>query len=308
MSRVSGENIVISPCIFSFSVLKCVKMRKNVEGLNMHIYCSTGAFIGKVNNRDYKLIPPTAEKLIFKELELMIVPAWYPESDLITETLLSLTARGISFPVVHFDKDIGENLSRGTKESIRNACGAFSENCRMGRALGAEKAVLHLWGGLPSDGHFLRNMSFYPEFRQEAEENGILLTVENVPCNTRDPLAHLETLKENYADAAFTIDTRFLAFHDEFGDFYSSGLVSNVKHIHISDWVAAPMQWEKLRPIPQPGEGHVDFLRFFSFLRRNGYSGSVTLESPAMFPGHIDTNLLNSNLTLLDRWCNGPGL
>ncbi len=270
----------------------------------MDIYCSTGAFVGKVNGRDCRVIPTVAPKIVHSAFELMFEGTWYDDIETVREILPQTLQHGISFPVIHFDKDIGEHISRGDDGSIRKALEKFDINCRLGELVGSKKAVLHLWGGLPSDKNIEINLSLYPRLKHTAAQYGILLTVENVPCNAGDPLDHFEQILRIDPDAAFTVDTRFLAFHDEYDRFYASPFIKNARHVHISDWCAAPMQWDRLRPIPQPGEGHIDFEKFFAFLHAKNYAYSVTLESPAMYPGYIDTDTLNSSLRLLERLAN----
>lgn len=257
----------------------------------MNIYCSTGAFVGLINGRNHLLIPEAAKKLDCVGFEFMVCSSWYGNFDSIIGDV-----SGINFPVIHLDKDIGELLSRCEEESCREAYEKFTENCRVASLLGCKKAVLHLWGGKPSDGHIKANLRAYPDFVRIAREYGLLLTIENVPCNTCDPLSHWRELLQLDDSISFTVDTRFLAFHGQFEEFYGGGYINHVKHVHISDWDAGTMVWDKLRPIPHPGDGHIDFDRFFAFLKESGYNGSVTLESPSMLETGLDSEGLNKDL------------
>lgn len=257
----------------------------------MEIYCSTGAFVGKINNRNHKLIPEAAEKLHCDGFEFMVCSSWYENFDKICGDVA-----GINFPVIHLDKDIGEFLSRNTDSDRQNAFEKFVENCRVGKLLGCKKSVLHLWGGLPSDKNMESNLNAYPELKRISEEYGIQLTVENVPCNTHDPFAHWRELIKADPDVKFTADTRFLAFHGQFEEFYKGEFIDRIKHVHISDWSAGLMEWTALRPIPHPGGGKIDFGRFFAYLKQNGYDGSITLESPSMLETGLNAESLQKDM------------
>ena len=53
------------------------------------------------------------------------------------------------------------------------------------------------------------------------------------------------------------------------------------------------MDWKNLRALPM-GSGHIDFSRFFSYIRAIGYDGSFTVEASAVnSDGTVDTDLLN---------------
>ncbi len=51
------------------------------------ILCSSGAFIGKRNDDDYRLLKTYAEKLDCDGFELLISRTWYPEMDKLIETV-----------------------------------------------------------------------------------------------------------------------------------------------------------------------------------------------------------------------------
>ena len=265
----------------------------------MEIYCSTGAFVGKINGRNHKLIPEAAEKLNCDGFEFMVCNSWYENFDNICNDVL-----GINFPVIHLDKDIGEFFSRNTTADREKAFDEFHENCRVAKKLGCKKSVLHLWGGLPSDGHMESNLSAYPELKRISEDYGIQLTVENVPCNTYDPFTHWRELINLDPDVKFTVDTRFLAFHGQFEEFYKGEFIDRISHVHISDWSAGLMEWTKLRPIPHPGGGKIDFDRFFSYLKQNGYDGSITLESPSMLEIGLNAESLQKDLDFIKEHLN----
>ena len=260
----------------------------------MEIYCSTGAFVGKINNRNHMLIPEAAKKLCCDGFEFMVCNSWYGRFDEICEDV-----KGVNCPVIHLDKDIGEFFSRNTEADSNDAFLKFRENCRVAKALGCKKSVLHLWGGLPSDGHMESNLRAYPELKIISEEYGIQMTVENVPCNTYDPFIHWRELIKIDPDVKFTVDTRFLAFHGQFEEFYKGEFTDRIVHVHISDWSADIMEWAKLRPIPHPGGGNIDFDKFFAYLKENNFDGSITLESPSMLEEGLNSESLQDDLNFI---------
>ena len=53
------------------------------------------------------------------------------------------------------------------------------------------------------------------------------------------------------------------------------------------------MDWANLRTLPI-GKGHIDFEKFFSFVRGAGYTGAFTVESTAFNDrGVVDIHMLN---------------
>ena len=170
------------------------------------VLCSTGAIITRKNNRDYNLLREIVPSIRCDGLEFMMYESWY-EGHI---EALKQTLADYSVPVFHMTKHIGEWVSLGQKEE---AVSLFREDCELAAAIGSELLVLHLWSGQASDQHIERNIAAYPVLREIAEGYGLLLTVENVVCNTRDPMTHMRALAEKYPDIAFTFDTKMAAFH-----------------------------------------------------------------------------------------------
>ena len=144
--------------------------------------------------------------------------------------------------------------------------------------------MLHLWSGQASDQHIERNIAAYPLLRRIAEEYGLLLTVENVLCNTRDPMTHMKTLAGAYPDIVFTFDTKMAAFHSQLEALYApenAWLLPHIRHFHINDYAGGHMDWANMS-VKQLGQGKIDFDRFFAFVRRMGYQGDCTCEATAV--------------------------
>lgn len=86
----------------------------------------------------------------------------------------------------------------------------FDMDCNVANCIGAKKLVLHLWGGMTSDSNFQNNINAYPRLKEISEEYGLELLIENVVCNTENPMEHLCELKEKFPYVKFVFDTRWL--------------------------------------------------------------------------------------------------
>lgn len=265
------------------------------------IYCSTGCLIGRANGYDYRLIAEYAPRLDVSGLELMMLKAYYEH---FTEMVRLFSARGLYFPVLHTDKEIGDLISLSGSDDLAKAFSLFDSCCSLAGDIGAKKVVLHLWGGRASDTRFENNLSAFETILGLAGKRGLAVAVENIPCVSLDPLAHWRELEKVYGErVSFIFDTRFGAFHRQLDEFLDSDLIElgKVIHMHVSDFTGPPLDFTTLRPILHPGEGIIDFEGLFDALRPR-YSGSVTLESPVLAAdGSVDFGKLNSTLGYIKR-------
>ena len=266
------------------------------------ILCSTGALIGRPNNRDYRLLKELSGKLSCDGFEFMMYSTWYPEKERLVDALLSY---GLFIPVIHCDKLLGESFALGeASEEYNNAVSLFETNCIIGKALGAKKAVLHLWNGLISDKHIENNMKAYSVLAQIAKNYSLTLLIENVVCSGKDPFFHWTSLKEMYPDISFIFDTKMAAFHGQLDLLYSEeySWLTEEKHIlhyHVNDYGGGYKDWKNLRTLPI-GQGSIDFERFFRFVNSKGYNDTFTVESTAFDEtGKVDTEMLNRQFDLL---------
>ncbi len=260
----------------------------------MPILCSTGALIGRPNNRDYTLLKELAPKLSCDGFELMIYPDWYP----IADKLVGFTHDiGLNIPVIHCEKKIGELLSSGTDEDLQAAINDFRLNCKIAMEVGAGKLVLHLWNGLISDSHIENNISGYKYLREISDKYGLELLVENVVCNVGDPMQRCRELYEAYSDASFVFDTKMAAFHCQEELLYddkNSWLQGSIRHYHVNDYGGGYKDWSNLKVLPI-GDGRIDFDKFFSYIKRKNHQGfTFTVESTAFDKtGVVHTDILN---------------
>ena len=222
------------------------------------VLCSTGAIITRKNNRDYNLLREIVPQIRCDGLEFMMYQSWHEEIEPLKRVLANFDV-----PVFHMTKQIGELISQ---DNLAEAVVLFRADCELAEAIGSKLLVLHLWSGQASDQHIERNIAAYPVLRQIAEEHGLLLTVENVLCNTQDPLTHMRTLAEQYPDIRFTFDTKMAAFHSQMDALYkpeNAWLAERIAHFHVNDYAGGHMDWANMR-VRQLGQGHIDFDRFFA--------------------------------------------
>ena len=169
-------------------------------------------------------------------------------------------------------------------------------------ALGAKKAVCHIWGRPDSDAQPARIFERVQKLREISAQYGVDLLSENNACIHGSPMAHL--LEYTRLDPGFgvIIDTRAAQFHRELEAIGAcSALWNNIRHIHISDMHGGYKQWDAMYPILAPGAGDVNFPAFFSAVRAHGYDNTITLESPAMYPDCVGVAQLNQYLDFIRR-------
>ena len=260
----------------------------------MHkVFASTGAFIGRPNGRDFRLLCELAPQVSCDGFELMFYDDWYGHERELIDFLGTL---GLSFPTYHCEKRIGELLA---EERFSEAYDLFEMNCKVADEVGSNLIVIHLWNGPISDSNISANFSAYPELQRIAAKHGVILTSENVISNGRSPLTLCKLLREKSPDALFTYDTKMAqfdleheaAFLPENIDFWGS-----VRHLHINDRIGGYRDWSSYRAL-NIGEGDVNFEAFFDGLRKVGYKGDFTVEASAFLPdGSLDLKSLNKSI------------
>ena len=277
------------------------------------VLCSTGALIGRPNNRDYRLLKGLAGQLECDGFEFLVYDTWYPEIDQMIETVKGF---GLSIPVVHCEKKLSEKLAGARKwfdnegmhylkmteeddrENFRQAVEEFRINLRIAREFGSDRMVFHLWNGTVSDSNIERNVERFGILREMADDAGILLMVENVICNTHDPMYDMKIVYNAHPDVSYVYDTKMAEFHGQtmllFEPEWDWMLTDgHVKHLHVNDYDGGIMDWSNLKVLPV-GKGHVDFEEFFRKLKKYGYNGDYTVEATAFDKsGSVDVNMLN---------------
>lgn len=266
------------------------------------IYCSTGVMVGRVNNSDYRLITRYFPSLIEKGLiyggEFMFAHSFYDKLD---DIYNEISKSSIPFDIMHFDKEIGIMLSECNDSIAKEAIKLLEINCRFAKRIGAKKGVFHLCGGIKSDSHIDYNISFLPEIINIFKKYEIELLIENIPCTVNSGLIIWRKLYKFLPNIGFIFDTRFGAFHDEMTEIFDEPIWEHIKHIHISDYSSYPRNFAKIRPILHLCEGIIDFEFVFKRLKKIGYSGSFTLESPVFAENQPDIKKLETTLTYINN-------
>ena len=273
----------------------------------MQILCSTGAIIGRLNNRNYRLLETVAPQLDCDGFEFILYNNWYDIVRELTDYILSLH---LNIPVMHCEKTLAEHISRGGEEELREAYRLFRINCETAVRLGAKKMVLHLWNGVISDSHFENNLASYPELNKISQDFGLDLLIENVVC-LKDPMSHWLELQKSYPDIHFVFDTKMADFHrqleliyeEEYAWLWKNG---HIRHYHVNDYGGGYMDWSNLKVLAI-GKGHIDFDRFFAFIARTGYRDTFTFEATGFDQqGIVHTDLLNEQFALARKYLSSP--
>ena len=272
----------------------------------MHqILCSTGALIGRPNGRDYRLLRQFCPKLDCDGFEFIFYDSWYQETEQLTAFLKE---QRLNIPVMHCEKSLAEHISAGGQEEFSEAFRLFEINCRMAETIGADKMVLHLWNGKISDTRFENNLQAYPALRETTEKYGITLLVENVVC-LQDPMSHWVELYRHYPDIRFVFDTKMADFHRQMELLYAPEYEwlwreNHILHYHVNDYGGEYMDWSNLKVL-MLNKGHIDFDRFFRFVRKTGYTGDYTFEGTGFdHTGQVRIGDLNEQFALARKYLN----
>lgn len=257
------------------------------------ILCSTGALLEY--GGDYKKIELLSKKLLCDGYEFMMDSPYYGEVETLKKFFQKIK---LYIPVVHCEKSIGENISKGGEAELLDAYKKFEINCDIAKSIGAEKMVIHLWDGRTSDSNFKSNLGGYAYLHQIAQKYELDLLVENVVCNFENPMKHLCQLREKYQDIHFVFDTKMAAFHEQLDLLYETKYEwlwrdGHICHYHVNDYAGGYMDWKNLRSLPI-GKGKINFARFFEFVNKTGYDGFFTVEATAYNEhGIVNVEMLN---------------
>ena len=174
------------------------------------LYVSNGAYLTRLNGRNYRLIPSIAPRLHADRGEFLMYESWDGEIDAIRRLLKD---SGLSFPVTHADKLIGDILAEQGKAGKDAAVSTFRRDLDTALVLGSKKMVCHLWNGPCSDRSFDETLPIYAILHNMAKDSGVTLTMENVTCVSNLALDHLVAAAEYIPDARFTYDTKMAFLH-----------------------------------------------------------------------------------------------
>ena len=276
------------------------------------LFVSTGTMVARDNGYDYIRalgeIKRLAAQGLCDGLELMMLKFYYDKRDAVVSAVRDF---GVNAAVIHCEKDIGTMLSdaggllcrgetRDAEAMIHDAKELFRYNCTFAEKLSINRMVLHLWGGYNSDTNIESNIENYCSLRDIAAEHGVRLLVENIPSRVYDPRRNWKKLLPHLGDGGLIFDTRFGMLHRQIeGILLDSALTEKIEHVHISDFAGTYREFKALRPILHPGEGSVDFKKTAALLKKAGYNGTITLESPVVCGEDLDMAKLADTLRFI---------
>ena len=269
--------------------------------MNIELLCSTGTLVGRANGFDHTIVIKHHKEIEADGFELMMLKAFYEKMDEVARDLL---CGGVKIRTIHFEKDITALLGLRGEEDTREGLRLFARNAEMGKNVGAEKAVFHLWDGRFSPEQTERVISLLETLYEICEKNDLELVVENVPAKKPSPYENVLEIARRYPNARFTFDTRHCHFMKQIDTFFESALWHDrIGHIHVSDYSGetVPEMWGVTRPILHPGEGLIDFDLLFEKMPPCG-AETLALESPVIGKdGSTDIQKLNGTLHYLQK-------
>jgi sugar phosphate isomerase/epimerase len=169
--------------------------------------------------------------------------------------------------------------------------------------------VFHLWELPASDSQLERNLDALARCLPIAEQAGVGLAVESIPCTHADPLTNLARALAHDDRCLAALDTEFLSFHDQLNEALAAGWLwqsGRARHIHLRDYDGRHADDDGWRRYLHPGEGQLDFVHIVGQLRRQGFQGNLCLESSAVGrDGVVAVERLNECLARLRGWING---
>lgn len=247
--------------------------------------CSTGVFSRDPDLSSIDVVTGGMRELEGTRFEVIFYSTWFDDAD---EFADKIVATGAATPVLHAEKSIGPAFAEDAIDSHDRAFERFETNCRFARAIGASLVVLHLWGLPHSDHRWERNLAALPRLLDAAEAHGLTLSVETILCGSSTPVDRVAGCVGLDRRAGITLDTAFLAMHDQLGEGVADDRLwetaHGVDHIHLKDYADPGQGWGTAAYL-HPGEGRLDLPGFMNGLSSRRYSGMITLEAPALRTG-----------------------
>ncbi len=269
---------------------------------SMQLLCSTGTFSRFPDLTDYGSILTYGSELEVDGFELMFYPDWSTEIEHIATELLKSRLR---FPAIHAEKGIVPAIVSSRPGKREQGWQWMRASCQLGQSLGANLLIFHLWGLPDSDEKIEQNLQFLKDCMKFAEDFGLKLVVETIPCKYNDPLSNVYRAVEQEPGVLVALDTEFLAMHNQLEAALEADWLwqqNRVRHIHIKDYDGNLYSTDNFRRYLHPGEGSVDFPKFFESLRLRGFSGNISLETSVVnHDGIRDIQKLKKSLSLLQE-------
>ncbi len=230
----------------------------------------------------------------------MFYSNWY---DKVKDIATDLQSSGLSFPVLHADKNIGVLLGKADKHERQQGLQKLVTNCQLGSSIGTRLLVLHLWGWPELDDNLTINLASLQDCLDIAAQYNMQLTLETIPCRKATPLQNMLVAIGQDSRSLITLDTEFLANHQQLDEVFTIEqlwLEQRVRHVHIKDYSGRLFTEAGVRNYLHPGDGHIDFPLFIKRLKEKNFNGTISLEAPASGDsGDILIQHLHKSLTFL---------
>ena len=271
----------------------------------IQLLCSTGTFSRFPDLTDYRSILTYGTELEVDGFEVMFYPDWSAEIEQIATELLKSQLR---FPAIHAEKGIVPALLSSQSEERKQGWQWMKASCQMGKSLGANLLIFHLWGFPEYDEHIEHNLQFLNDCMNIAEDFELQLAVETVPCKYNDPLSNIYRAIEHQPDVLIALDTEFLAMHNQLEAVSKADWLwqqHRVRHIHIKDYDGHAYSTDNVRRYLHPGEGNINFHKFFDTFKLHSFSGYISLEASVVnHDGVRDIDKLKKSLAMLHGMLN----
>jgi len=266
----------------------------------VQLLCSTGTFSRFPDLTDYRSILTFGPELEVDGFELMFYPGWTTEIEQIASALLKSQ---LKFPAIHAEKGIIPALVSSRPEEREQGWQWMQAGCQLGKSLGAGLLIFHLWNLLDSDEQIEQNFQFLNDCEEIAEDYGLILAVETIPCRYNDPLSIIHRVVDQEPDVLVALDTEFLAMHNQLEAALEADWLwqhNRVRHIHIKDYDGNLYSTDNFRRYLHPGEGNINFPKFFDALKLHRFSGYISLETSVVnHDGFRDIHQLKKSLSML---------
>ncbi len=261
--------------------------------------CSTGVLTSFPDRTEHQPILHYGPHIPVDGFELLVYPNWRADARQIAK---ELRRSGLRFLVIHAEKTIGGAF--GSDELVVQSGGIerLRDNCHLGREIGAEIVVLHLWDLPQSDDSLDNNLSVLSQCVEIAESHAMRLGIETILCRRHDPLKNIRKVIATDSRCFVILDTEFLTRHDQVEAAGTSDWLwheSRVCHIHLKDHVSDQAH-DAPRRYLFPGEGVINFKAFFATLGRREFNGAVSIEASAIGDdGTVDMTRLFRSIAYL---------
>ena len=243
---------------------------------SIQLLCSTSAFSRFPDLTDYRSILTFGPNLEVDGFELMFYPDWTAEIEHIASELLK---SGLKFPAIHAEKGIAPALVSSQLEEREQGWQWMQASCQLGNLLRANLLIFHLWGLPDSDEKIEQNLQHLEDCMKIAEAFELKVAVETIPCKRDDPLSNVRRAIEQEPRVLLALDTEFLAMHNQLNSALTADWLwqeNRVRHIHIKDYDGGSYSTDNFRRYLHPGEGCINFPKFFDTLKLRNFSGYIS--------------------------------